>query len=358
MKGLYYHPNRIIDRSTLLMDYGRYSAITLFLELIESMTPEVLDDLRGIYDVYTEADKWFITHHKGSELWPSEWEIVKQSSNNFCFEYTSLKEEISKWACKFNLIGESDFYHSLGLCSLSFFYDDCKETEREKRLKEYKEIAERYNVPLETVRRSERYNKTWPYEEKLTLVNCIFQDEEPDNIELSKSINEDNYQSFFEITFPVAFTPSDIYFNHERSIYMYEQMKAHHELISKIELSNDDQDLLTYSGMAWDPRLKTWKDFESELDKMFKQYKDLYRERTEKFLIERGYLREPEKRNLDHFKWLVHYLIQKWSLREIADYYSQNVGEIVHEDTVSHGIKSAARLVLVDLKNRKSEEDI
>ncbi|MNN01041.1 hypothetical protein D3C81_1136480 [compost metagenome] len=357
MKGLYYHPDRIIDSSTMFLDYGRYSAITLFLELIESMTPEVLEDLKGIYDVYAEADNWFMANHKGSQLWPSEWEVVKQSDNNFSFEYTRLKEKITSWIYKFNLVGDSDFYYTLGLCSLSFYYDDCKETEREKRIKEYNIIAKRYNVSLDTLRKSERYNRTWPYEEKLTLVNSIFQDEETDNIELSKTINEDNYRLFFERTFPVAFTPSDIYLKHDVSIYPYEAMQTHYELMNTIQQSKDDQDLLAYSGMAWDPRLKTWKDFESELDRMFKQYKNLYRERTEKFLIERGYLKEPEKRNLEHFKWLVHYLIQRWSLREIADFYSQKVGEEIHEDTVSHGIKSAARLVLIDLKKRKSKED-
>ncbi|OKP85953.1 hypothetical protein A3842_07150 [Paenibacillus sp. P3E] len=357
MKGLYYHPDRIIDSSTMFLDYGRYSAITLFLELIESMAPEVLEDLKDIYDIYAEAEEWFITYHKGSQLWPSEWGVVKESNENFCFEYTQLKEKITSWVYKFNLVGDSDFYCTLGLCSLSFYYDDCKETERKKRLDEYNEIAKRYNVSLETLRRSGRYNRTWPYEEKLTLVNCIFQDEETDNIELSKSINDDNHLSFFERTFPVAFTPSNIFLKNDEGIYPYETMQTHYELINKIQQFKDDEDLLAYSGMAWDPRLKTWKDFESELDKMFKQYKDLYRERTEKFLIERGYLKEPEKRNLDHFKWLVHYLIQRWTLREIADFYSQNVGEEVHEDTVSHGIKSAARLVLIDLRKRKSIEN-
>lgn len=371
MKGLYYHPERIRDgdATTTLIDSGKHSAIVLFLELVESLTPEVVDKLRGIYDIYTEADRWFFTHHKGSQLWPSDWRTVRQANRDFCSGYIPLKEAISAWASKFNLVGESDFYQALGLVSLSFFYDDCKETERKKRMEEYKELAKRYNVSLEAVRRSEQYGKSWPYEEKLVLADNVFLEDESDNIELSRSIGRGDtiHQSFFEETFPFVFSPDVVmlrFAKEEKHIFMYEAMQDYYELtLSKYDekkeaaLRKDEPlEIPSYNGRAWDPRTETWKNFEESIDKVFAEYKELYRKRTEEFLLDRGYVKEREKRNLDHFKWLVHYQVQRWSLREIADYYSQNTDELVHEDTVFHGIKSTAKLVLLDLKQRKSSD--
>lgn len=359
MKSLYYHPERIYDGKCSLIDNSKYAAVTHFLNLVESMTPEVVEDLKEIYDTYGEAEEWFFTHHKGSTFWPSDWETVKEANENFCSGYLPLKTAISQWANKYNLVGELDFYESQGLTSLSFYYDDCKELNRKKRMKEYKDVAEQFNVPLEAIRKSELYGPSWPYEEKLQLATNVFQEDEEDTLELSKSINQEGiHNSFFQEKMPFAFTPDNILqFTQNKDVYSYEALKNYYEIFTNLcQKRTDDSsfEMLIYSGHAWDPRTTTWKEFEESIDRMFSEYKELYRLRAENFLIERGYIKEGEKRNLDHFKWLVHYLIQRWSLRKIADYYSQQTDKTVNEDTIFHGIKDAARLVLIDIKARKS----
>ncbi|MBB6633293.1 hypothetical protein [Cohnella thailandensis] len=364
MKGLYYHPKRVTYGGSTITDSGTYLAIKYFLELLEETTPEVLDELREIYDIYAEADRWFRKHHKGSQLWPSEWGIVSQASSDNCPNYIPLKEAINAWAHKFNLLGESDFYKSLGLVSLSFFYNDCKESERKKRINEYKELAKRYNVSLEVVRNSQRFRNTWPYEERLVLAENVFHEDEPDNIELSKSIDrgESIHDSFFQTTNPFVFSPDTMLaYTKDKNEYMYEEIRNHYELMLSIYdrkkeealQKNEPFTLPSFTGLAWDPRTDTWQEFENRIDQAFAEYKELYRKRAEDFLLSRGYVKEKEKRNLNHFKWLLHYQIQRWSLREIADYYSCSSDEIVQEDTVSHGIKSTANMVLLDLKQRK-----
>ncbi|MGO4699528.1 hypothetical protein AB4Z50_35440 [Paenibacillus sp. 2TAB26] len=366
MKGLYYHPDRILDESTTIIDQDRYAAITMFLDLVETITPEVAEDLQQLHDTYVLADLCYVKQYSERRLWPSSWEIVKKSDHDYCPEYIPLKEAILDWASKFNLLGNHEFYHSLGLTSLSFYYDDCKDLNRKGRMKEYRAIAKQYNVPLEAVRQSERFSKSWPHQEKLVLAENVFQEDESDTIELSRSIgNDENLHSlFFEQTFPFIFSPDSLtsFFKKDENVdvFMFETMKTHYELMLCIYDSKKEEaikegiplELPQFSGLAWDPRNETWKNFEQSMDQAYAEYKQLYRERAESFLKDRGYVKEKEKRNLDHFKWLVHYLVQKWTLREIADKYSGSEF-ILSEDTIFHGLKSAARMVLIDLKQRK-----
>jgi len=314
------------------------------------MTPEVVDNLRELVDVYAEADKWFLKNNKGGPD-PSEWNNVKNSSEYLNPGYIHLKEAISDWARKFNLLGEVEFYQSHGLTSLYFFYTDCKEEERKTRLQEYMNFADQLNVPLEALRTSKEFRNSWPYEEKLVLADNLFNDDELDNIELSKSYYQSSkhHQSFFNKVFPFAFTPGGILQN-------YEGMKDFFELVIRNvhNLSAENtfmKEPPLYSGKAWDPRSETWEEFEMFINSAFKEYKKFYRERSELFLKERGYVKEAGKRNNDHFKWLLHYQVQKWTARKIADYYS-HINETISEDTVYKGLKSAAQLVFIETREK------
>lgn len=60
-----------------------------------------------------------------------------------------------------------------------------------------------------------------------------------------------------------------------------------------------------------DPRNETWRDFEEKIDVWFLAYKKMYKQRAEQFLVDKGYVKAKEKRNLEHFEWLVRYQIQK-----------------------------------------------
>lgn len=78
MKGLYYHPDRIKHNGApILIDSGKNDAVTLFVELIETTVPEVLQDLeKEVYDAYATAEQWYaaqkeLTHQEG----PSDWEM-------------------------------------------------------------------------------------------------------------------------------------------------------------------------------------------------------------------------------------------------------------------------------------------
>lgn len=80
---------------------------------------------------------------------------------------------------------------------------------------------------------------------------------------------------------------------------------------------------------------------------------DSGKKRTEMFLYEQGYIKQREKRVLLHFKWLVHYQIQGWSLTKIADHYNKDSKKIHNEDTIYHGVISAAELVLLNLRRKR-----
>src|SRR5690606_29055587 len=102
-------------------------------------------------------------------------------------------------------------------------------------------------------------------------------------------------------------------------------------------------------GTGWDPRLETWKDFETRIDTAYKAYKSLYKKRTMLYMEKHGYVEGRPKRNKQHFEWLVRYQIQEWAVRDIADFYS-NDNKIVSEDTVRKALKNASDLLELKLR--------
>ncbi|WP_343262458.1 hypothetical protein [Paenibacillus hubeiensis] len=371
MRGLYYHPKRVTDKdSNLMLDSNTYHAVSLFLELIEDLVPEICDELKGSYSNYEQAYRWFKTNQKSFNVeqlpWPSEWKYVKHASKNQFKEYLDLKDSILSWVDKFNLQSYSDFYAGVGLTALSFYYDDCQPHSRKKKWRELKAIAKQYNVAVEQLKQVKSYRLTWPNEEKLSLSESVFFEEEDDTVELSRAIGleETNYNLFFEQIYPFALAPGTIsgVLNQNVSLGELEWMSFHYEgLVIPLILQNDKEEFhrlyesrdLIYTGLAWDPREKTWKEFETVIDNLYKQYKKLYRDRTETFLQEQGYIKQREKRVMVHFKWLVHYQIQGWSLAKIAEHYNNNSKRIYNEDTIYHGITNAAELALLRLRRKK-----
>jgi hypothetical protein len=99
-------------------------------------------------------------------------------------------------------------------------------------------------------------------------------------------------------------------------------------------------------GYGWDPRAQSWTEFEEEMDKKFTIYKKLYKEATQRFMTDNGYVKTKEKRNYNHFMWLMRYQVQYWTLKKIAEEYSSE-NEILNELTISKGIKSAADIVML-----------
>lgn len=163
--------------------------------------------------------------------------------------------------------------------------------------------------------------------------------------------------------FPFAFTPDMLISKQPPDAYAFEELRLFDARKSNLIEMAETTDLSKYElitrpwegGIGWDPRKKTWKEFENFIDKKYEQYQMLYRERSEQFLREQGYVKDKEKRNLEHFRWLVDYQIKGWSAREIADHYSSLKNEIINEDTVLHGIKNTASLVLIHLRSSKNK---
>ncbi|MCK6078378.1 hypothetical protein [Paenibacillus silvae] len=369
MRGLYYHPKRVTDIDSNLFDSNTYHAVSLFLELIEDMVPELCEELESVYGDYEHAYHWFQANQDSFNEeefpWPSEWKYVKKASHNHFKEYLPIKESILTWVQKFNLESYSDFYASIGLTALSFYYDDCQPNSRNKKWDELGFLAKQYNVSIDQLKAVKRHRLTWPNEEKLSLSRSIFFEEENDTVELSRDVGlEDTHvDSFFEQLYPFVFTPENVagVLKQKVGLLDLEWMNFHYEdLVIPLITKNDKEEVrqlnegidLMYTGLAWDPREKTWKEFEKIIDNLYKQYKRLYKNRTETFLQEQGYIKQTEKRVLDHFKWLVHYQIQGWSLTKIADYYNNNSKRIHSEDTIYHGVTNAAELALLKLRRK------
>lgn len=370
MKGLYYHPKRIKHNGApILIDSGKHDAITLFVKLIEEMTPQVLEDLKEeVYDAYAAANQWHANQKKLTQSHsPSEWKLVKASNSDHFPAYIYLKEKLIKWSNKYHLNGEDDLYLALGLWSISDYYDDCKECSRKEREEEIKEDARLFGVPVDACRSWPIYKYSWPYEESLSLSECLYFEVELDDIELSKSIGngKQRHSFFFSRMFPFTFTPDKLidYEKHENNASAFETLRLYDERKRVFIEETKTSDLSKYSvltrpweeGIGWDPRKEIWREFEERIDKIYAQYKTFYRERSLRFLEERGYVKDKEKRNLEHFKWLVDYQIKGWSLSQIADHYSALKNEIIKKDTIFHGLKNTANLVLVSLRSSKNK---
>ncbi|KAF6625244.1 hypothetical protein H6F38_27150 [Paenibacillus sp. EKM208P] len=372
MRGLYYHPNRIkYNGSPVLIDSGKHDAISLFVKLIEQMAPDVLEQLEhGVYESYTQAFQWYANQ---KELTPNEepsnWKLIKAARTDYFPEYMKLKESLYGWATKYHLTGDGDLYLNLALWGIANYYDDRKEVSRKERQLNIKKHAEDLEVVPEALRTMSIYKCSWPYEEQLSLSEYLYFEDEHDDIELSRSVGKQEkiYHSFFSRYFPFVFSPEDIFCwsgNDKPNIHAFEMLRMFDESKSNIIeakiMDSSKTNSLTQpweGGKGWDPRKETWKEFEGLIDTYYEQYKNLYRERTEQFLQERGYVKDKEKRNLEHFKWLVDYQIKGWTLKEIADHYSKVRSEIINEDTIFHGIKNTANLVLVHLRSSKNRQD-
>lgn len=366
MKKLYYHPERIkMVNGPCIIDQSKYDAVVYFIQLIEQLAPEVLLDLeQQVYEIYAQAMISFENMPLLTVLEsPCEWNVVSKSDKDSFPLYLDLQKAINQWASRYNLLGDFDFYEQLALWSIANFHDDCQEESRLNRKDEIEKFAKERGIPVESCRTAHIYKNSWPYEEKLSLSDNLFFEYEEDDLELSKSIGkkEPITHSFFSRLLPFVFSPDRYsrFTNDSREASDFESIWLHDftrtRLIEQGKMQ-EYKEIFTRQwneGTGWDPREETWSEFESRMDKNFERYKKSYRRRTEQFLQNRGYQIAKEKRNLLHFEWLVRFQVQGWSLRKIADFYSNKSDELVHEDNVFQGIKSTAEHVLINLRSRK-----
>ncbi|MDO3676142.1 hypothetical protein [Paenibacillus ehimensis] len=345
--GLYYHPDRIKKPSSpMLLDMARYNHIEYFVQLIENIVPEVLKDLETLIRKIDIAQKWFEEKKLDHNSSPSEWVLVKKSDQDKIYSgYAPLKNGLLNWASKYNLDSDNDFYIELALWALHSFYEDIQDADREERIQEAIEYAKHFGIPRE--RAVEWYfsgmqRNSKPFEEKVSLSGALYVSEiEFDDFHLGESSSLKMcpiIRDLFDGHFPFVFVPK----SYDLTL----------QNIGKSEVSlNSFEEILMIKkrliGTGWDPRTETWKEFEESMDRWFAAYKKMYRERTEKFMEQHGYVKGKEKRNQEHFKWLVHYQIQGWSLRQIAEHYEDKE---LSEDTIFRGVKSASEIVMLNLR--------
>ncbi|NHN33158.1 hypothetical protein [Paenibacillus agricola] len=362
--GLYYHPERIKEEnSPVITSTKQYETLSHFINLIEDLAPECVKALEQLLGSYEIAYKWFITkrfdHTTHS---PSYWHLVRDSNTSEEFKgFRELQQGLLDWTLRFNLTSPSEFYTQLALWAVSSYFEDTLETERKKRVTDAKKFTKQVGMPLEQYWSTFR-NK--PYEEVISLIDSLYLEDDLDEDVLTETLGHTNKlrNSFFDDALPFVFAPNDLSISllksKETTLYHFEEIlnfdSNKTNIIKRMAAGENFENYEPhdwFSGKGWDPRSETWKDFENQLDEWFSAYKRMYRERSEKLLENNGYVKSKEKRSLEHFKWLVRYQIQNWTLKEITDHYSEESDDILNEDTIWKGIKSTSEQVFLTLRS-------
>ncbi|MCY9589851.1 hypothetical protein PC41400_16670 [Paenibacillus chitinolyticus] len=347
--SLYYHPQRVIVKdSAIILNSAHYMPIKHFVGLLEEKVPQCIHDLKNLTVQYSIATEWSLEKGLTGLEDPSLWEIVNQSDENNSFAgYLPLKKGLIEWINKYKLFSSTGFYLSLALWSVEVYYKQCLETEREKRIAHMKKTCEELEIS------EAQYWVSFPYEpnkEVLSLSKEIVYANERDTealYESTENITEFD-DLFFDQNFPFIFAPNQLYLilNGDPSIDDFEDLKPH----SKNEEDYKPNPANSFSGYGWDPREDSWREYEKRIDCWYEKYKHMYKERTESILYENGYVRSKAKRNIEHYSWLVYYQILGWSLKDIANHWSEKNESAFSEDTIWKGLKSAAEIVYINLR--------
>lgn len=339
MEKLFFHPDRVkMDSIPVFTNYYQYQAITYFLQVAEYLEPQLIKDLEDLIFLYTETEK---IHEKGKidrDKFIEDWKTLEQANSDFNPHLLKLREAIINWAKKYHLIDDnmtSKTYLEIATWAIPDKRDHPKSVEDWKRF--HSKLGR--EVPRDFL--------------KWSITDSMYFEDEREDVEKV----QDEKEIFSGKEFPFLFTPSfqnlrqyklledsvdnasdyeNILFSHE--LDLIHSSKGEHEKVGAFRLCE-----------AWDPRNDTWVEFEKMLDSAYKKYKELYRSRTEVYMENMGYLKGKEKRNLDHFEWLVRYQFQNWSIKEIADYYSKEK-KVLGEDTIKKAISSTADIVNIHLR--------
>jgi hypothetical protein len=332
VEKVFYHPERK-NNSPVFSNYHLYQAVRYFLRAAEVIEPQFIKDLEEIIPLFNEAENL----QKKGEIkgFIDNWETVQNTP-----QLSHLKEALLNWSKKYNLVDDdmnNILFLEIGLWTLP------SKRDHPNRVKEFEAFCKKID------RSVPKHIYQW------TIIDSTYFESEIDDIELGKNGSLFSFDKWF----PFVFSPTyenlsqikiiqseDEAFDFEQILMCYE-----HDVNSAYNGEKDNV-LGFYSGSGWDPRQDTWTEFEGMLDEAFKKYKKLYRKRTEDFMLKNGYIEGQEKRNIEHFQWLVRYQIQGWSIKEIADKYS-SLDKIVSEDVVNKALHNTAKLVGLKLRKRK-----
>lgn len=334
MEQVFFHPERNrLDDSPVFTNYYQYRAIIYFLEISETIEPELIRDLESIIPLYINTEE---IHNKIGTGYLDGWNVFEQANESNNKHLLELKNEIINWAKKYNLVDDkltSSIYLAVALWAIP------SKIEHPETMAQRKEFL--YKIGRED---PNFYNQNW------SITDSIYHEDEED----VKKIEDIDFYTGKE--FPVIFTPdfsnlNDCYIIEvEETAGLYENILSDYYEDVSLALNGKKDEIRGYkNGYSWDPRTETWSEFENKLDKNFYKYKELYKKRTEEYLKKYGYIKGKEKRNKEHFHWLVRYQIQGWSIKKIADYYSKDK-KILTEDTVKKGLVNTASMVDIYLR--------
>lgn len=314
--GKYFYKKDEINDGIYFNSIPHYQSVQRFLEAVEKLAPEVIDDLYDIAPLYKKMCA--LATQKDTE----------NSDERFQAEVNTYAA-IFDWAKKYRLID-----------------DDCRQLL-------YFEIAAR---ALEVYCNPEKYE--W-YFTKLIKTKKGWKLELSDKpfIKLSDKVehpvnNTESYSTLHK-AYPFVFMPS--------GSLTIAQLDGEKEFLQKAESYEDPHDIHGEDAAdSWDPCLESWSDFEERIDTFYVLYKAAYKKRMELAYQQAGYETIGEKRKGEHFEWFVLYQVKGWELAKVADYIEANDGAVVGEDTIYKAVKGIAELVGLPLREgyTKSKQNI
>lgn len=313
----------------------QYQAITYFLRVAEVLEPQLTKDIDEIIPIYTKAErlneKLRNTKHSFIDTWDML-EKVKTQENSYL---RPLKEALINWARKYNLVDDSlenKTYLEIGLWAIP------SKRDHPKGVQEWVQFFKKLG------REMPECLLHW------SIAESVYTEDEED---VAKNRNDN--QIFTGKEYPFVFTPGyqankNNLMSVPVSAYNFETIYTNYEYDVFNALEGKKENIKGFTlGYAWDPRNESWREFEQKLDAAYKQYKDLYKVRTESLMKKLGYIEGKEKRNKEHFEWLVRFQLQGRSIKDIADEYSKEE-KTLSEDTIKKALAGTADIVGLKLR--------
>ncbi|WP_144514287.1 hypothetical protein [Bacillus thuringiensis] len=339
MKKIYFHPERDkIDNIPVFTNYYQYQAINYFLRVIEALNPQFVEDLNKIVPIYTTAERLHkpLDDSNGSIVDMSDWAVLEKANPQCNSHLLELRDAIIEWAQKYNLVDNSlskKTFLEIGLWAIPSKRNHPAEIEKKKKF--YTKIG----------RELPQYIINW------SITDSIYIEDEEELDE--KKIKD---KVFTGDEFPFVFTPNSENMNQYNitglpiEAHSFENIYTNYEFDLFEAFNGRKENIQGYTlGYAWDPRDEPWSEFEKNLDIAFRQYKNLYKNRTESYIKNLGYIEGKEKRNREHFEWLVRFQIQGWTIKEIADYYSEEE-KVLGEDTIKKALHCTSNIIGITLR--------
>jgi hypothetical protein len=272
-----------------------YQSVRRFLEAVEKLAPEVIDDLYDIAPLYKKM--YGLCTNRDTE------------NSDIRFEAEiELDIAICKWAEKYRLIDDNHkqwLYCDIAYRALQVYCNHDK--------------YPWYFISVVKTR------KGWERRISEPFIKLSDKIEHPANNNESCTLHK---------AYPFVFMPSEAL----TTVYL----DGEEEFLQKTESYENPHEIHGEEAAAadsWDPCLESWSDFEKRIDTFYVLYKAAYKKRTVEAFMRNGYVAGKEKQTDELFERFVRYQVQGWSKEKIArECY-------VTRQAVTNAIKEIAGLV-------------